>query len=280
MKAGPSHTAERAARHRAVHQLLEGGAVFFDPLAVQLLGENPQKILRETVERPDERLMRLFIAARSRFAEERLAQAVARGLRQVVVLGAGLDTFGLRNPYTAKNLQVYEVDHPRTQAWKRELLGKAQLNVPESLRFVAVDFERQDMMALLADAGFRSDEPAFFMWLGVVPYLTRAAIGITLAAIAAIPGGEVVFDYGEPLEAFPEESRLWLDTRKARVAALGEPWLSFFDPADLAQELRTCGFSDIEDLGLGQIAARYLKELVLPLEMGGAHLVHARCGIG
>jgi methyltransferase (TIGR00027 family) len=280
MKAEPSRTAWRAAHYRAAHQLLEGGAIFFDPLAVPLLGEDPQKMLRETVERPDQRLLRLFIAARSRFAEDCLANAVDRGIRQTVVLGAGLDTFGLRNPYVCKNLQVYEVDHPATQARKRDLIARAKLDMPESLHFVAADFEQHGMMTKLVEAGFRSDEPAFFIWLGVVTYLTRKAISESLAAIAAVPAGEVVLDYGEPRETFPEEGRLWLDNRMARSAAAGEPWLTFFTPDDLAAELLAKGFAETQDLGLGKLAARYFREVPIPIGLGAAHVVHARCRLG
>jgi methyltransferase (TIGR00027 family) len=276
MRGESSVTARRAALHRAAHQLLESGAVFADPLAVALLGEDPRAIAREAAERPGDRLMRLFIAARSRFAEDRLGEAVARGLRQAVVLGAGLDTFGLRNPHAGTALQVFEMDHPATQAWKLARLADLGLGVPQSLHFAAIDFERQNIMAVLAGAGFRRDEPAFFIWLGVVPYLTRAAIFETLAAIGKLPDAEVVFDYGEPPEAYPPERRASLARRMERVAALGEPWISFFDPADLAQELRKHGFDEIEDLGFDEIAQLYFGEVPLPHGAGGGHVLRAR----
>jgi methyltransferase (TIGR00027 family) len=276
MRGESSVTAQRAALHRAAHQLLESGAVFADPLAVPLLGEDPQEIAREAAERPDDRLMRLFIAARSHFAEDRLGDAVARGLRQAVVLGAGLDTFGLRNPHAANALQVFEMDHPATQAWKLTRLADLGLHVPPTLHFAAIDFERQNVMTVLAEAGFRRDEPAFFIWLGVVPYLSRTAIFETLGAIAQLPVAEVVFDYGEPPEAYPPERRASLARRMERVAALGEPWISFFDPADLARELRKRGFDDIEDLGFREIAELYFGEMALPHAAGGGHVLRAR----
>jgi methyltransferase (TIGR00027 family) len=139
--------------------------------------------------------MRLFIAARSRFAEENLATAVARGVRQYVVLGAGLDTFAHRNPFTEQGLRVFEVDYPATQAWKQRRLADAGLISPASLTFAPVDFERQTLADGLAAAGFDAAAPAFFSWLGVAVYLTRTAIRETLAFIAGLrSGGEVVFD--------------------------------------------------------------------------------------
>src|SRR5579885_538610 len=152
MQAQASLTAKGAATHRAVHQLLEGGSIFSDPLAVAILGEDPETIVREAEENPARRFMRLFIATRSRLAEDRLAEAVARGVRQLVVLGAGLDTFGLRNPHRAQGLRVFELDHPATQAWKRERIAATVTGEAPGLTFVAVDFERQSFLDELAKA--------------------------------------------------------------------------------------------------------------------------------
>jgi methyltransferase (TIGR00027 family) len=189
-----------------------------------------------------------------------------------VVLGAGLDTFALRNANA--DLRVFEVDHPATQAWKRERFADAGLAIPSSLTFAPVDFERQALGDGLAAAGFDADRPAFFSWLGVVPYLTRDAVFQTLGFIAGLPGGEVVFDHGEPLSAYPPEARAARQARMDAVAAMGEPWITFFDPPELAQELAALGFGEVEDLGPGAISARYLGG---PAREGpGAHLVRAR----
>src|SRR5689334_18637706 len=131
-KGEPSRTAFAAASHRAAHQILEGGSVFSDPLAMRILGPEGDELVRRSAERPDSRRMRMFIAARSRFAEDSLASAVEAGVRQLVVLGAGLDTFAYRSPL-AKRLRVFEVDHPVTQAWKRARLEAAKIEVPETL---------------------------------------------------------------------------------------------------------------------------------------------------
>jgi methyltransferase (TIGR00027 family) len=196
----PSRTALGAAVHRAVHQRLEGGKIFADPLSVTVLGEEAHAIIAEAAADPTQRPMRLFIAARSRFAEDCLSAAVSRGVRQAVVLGAGLDTFSLRNPPTSLGLHVFEVDHPATQAWKRERLMREGRAIPASLTFAPVDFEQQSLADGLRAAGFQSDRPAFFHWLGVVPYLTRDAISPTFSFITSLPESEVVFDYSEPIE--------------------------------------------------------------------------------
>lgn len=210
----PSRTALGAAGYRAAHQQLEGGKVFSDPLARTILGDGADAVIAGLSADPAQQRMRIFIAARSRFAEDCLGAAVSRGVRQAVVLGAGFDTFALRNPYSDLGLRVFEVDHPATQAWKRRRLSEVGLAIPASLTFAAIDFERDDLGRGLRDAGFDPDRPAFFIWLGVVPYLGKAAIAVTLHYIASVPTSEVVFDYSEPLENYPPE-------RRAAVAALG-----------------------------------------------------------
>src|SRR6202034_3949516 len=127
--------------------------------------------------RPFSTALRAFIVARSRLAEDNLRHAVEKGVRQYVLLGAGLDTFAYRNPYP--QLRVFEVDHPATQAWKRELLRENSITIPGNVRLVPVDFERQSLETELERAGFDMQAPAFFAWLGVVPYLTLDAFRST-----------------------------------------------------------------------------------------------------
>lgn len=265
---GPSRTALGVAVHRAVHQVLEGGRIFSDPFAKSILGPDAQVLIAERATQ-QHRHMRLFVAARSRFAQDRLEAAVARGLRQVVVLGAGLDTTALRNP----NVTVFEVDHPTTQEWKRRHLAAMDIALPDSLHFVAVDFELQVISDRLAAAGLDSSQPVFIVWLGVVPYLTRDAITATLDFSASRSGNEIVFDYSEPPENYSPEQRKFIMALVERVAALGEPFRSHFQPAEMAALLKD--FEDVEDLGPGQIAARYFNRPV-PAGRAGGHVVWAR----
>jgi methyltransferase (TIGR00027 family) len=273
----PSHTARGAAAYRAIHQTLEAGAIFSDPFAAKILDDDTRARLDEIAAEGSLRPMRLFIAARSRFSEGALASCVARGVRQIVVLGAGLDTFSLRNPHAGEGVRVFEVDYPATQDWKRERLQQAGLAIPHSLTFAPVDFEWQSLADGLAAAGFQADRPAFFQWLGVVPYLTGDAISATLNFIAGVPESEVVFDYAEPLENYPSERRANVMAVAERAASLGEPWLSLFDPADLSKMLHNKGFGVVEDLGLAEITDRFYGALKRGILIGpGAHVVRAR----
>jgi methyltransferase (TIGR00027 family) len=255
---------------------LEGGKVFSDPLARTILGDGADAIIAGLSADPAQQRTRIFMAARSRFAEDSLGAAVSRGVRQAVVLGAGFDTFALRNPYSDLGLRVFEVDHAATQAWKRRRLSEVGLAIPASLTFAAIDFETDDLGRGLRDAGFDPDRPAFFIWLGVVPYLGRAAIAATLRYIASVPKSEVVFDYSEPLENYPPEWRAAIVELGALTAAIGEPWLSHFDPDEIAQELRGYGFGDLEDVGMSEMAVRYLGAPAGGPDAGaGPHMIRA-----
>ena len=273
----PSHTARGAAAYRALHQSLEGGVIFSDPFADRILDDQARARRDEIAAKPSLRPMRLFIAARSRFSEDTLSALVARGVRQVVVLGAGLDTFALRNPHASQGVRVFEVDYPATQSWKRECFKQAGLAVPASLTFAPVDFERQSLAEGLAAAGFQADRPAFFQWLGVVPYLSRDAIGVTLDFIAGVPGSAVVFDYAESFANYPAERRENVIAVAAGAAARGEPWLSLFDPTEVSEMLRGKGFGLVEDLGLAELTERYYAALKQGIVIGpGAHVVWAQ----
>ena len=193
------------------------------------------------------------------------------------MLGAGLDTFSLRNPHAGQGVSVFEVDYPATQGWKRERLKQAGLAVSLSLTFAPVDFERQSLAEGLKAAGFQTDRPAFFQWLGVVPYLTREAVSLTLDFIAGIPESEVVFDYAEPFENYPADRRADVMAVAARAASRGEPWLSLFDPAELSKMLRNKGFGVVGDLGMAEITDRFYGALKKDVRIGpGAHIIRAR----
>ena len=269
----PSRTAYAVARYRAGHQVLEGGRIFSDPYAGVILGENPHAIAAELAGDPGSLNIRLYMATRSRIGEDWLQAAHTRGVRQTVILGAGFDTFSLRNPYP--DLKVFEVDHPATQNWKRERLAAAGLTLPATAAFTPVDFTKDDLSRSLAQNGFDTASPAFFLWLGVVPYLEEDAIFKTLAAIARIPGSEVAFDYSEPLENYPLQDQLYAEAMSQKVASLGEPWLSHFDPEALAARLRAMGFHEIQDLDRNAIAA--WPSGGAPTRRVGTHLLRARC---
>ncbi|MFI6869630.1 class I SAM-dependent methyltransferase [Nocardia sp. NPDC050406] len=254
----PSLTAFATARARAFHQIADEPRIFTDPLAVRITGFPPEEVRETDTDTTEQALWqqrrRIFLAGRARFAEETIAAAVDQGATQVVVLGAGLDTFAYRNPYSS--VRVFEVDHPATQAWKRTLLTEVGIDIPPTMAFVPVDFETRTVSEGLAAAGFARSQPAVFVWLGVTMYLDRETVLSTLRAIAAQDAWvQVVFDY----ITIPEQAdaKAAFQTRADRVAAAGEPWLSFFTAEEIRKELGEIGY-EVEDFTGNEVLARYL----------------------
>ncbi|MCF8042043.1 MAG: SAM-dependent methyltransferase [Desulfarculaceae bacterium] len=261
----PSRTALGVATHRAAHQLLDDPKVLDDPLALAILGPEQAAAIQADPRGTETSIvspfLRAFSVARSRLAEDELGRAVAQGVGQYVVLGAGLDTFAYRNQYPPDALRIFEVDYPATQAWKQGLLAQANITPPEGLTFVPLDFHDQTLAQGLTQAGHDATQPTFFAWLGVTPYLTPEAIMSTLGYIAACPPGSgVVFDYVVSPELLDFKGRMILEAIVSRVKESGEPWQAFFDPAAFAGELAALGFGRVSDLGQAEINARYFAD--------------------
>lgn len=271
MKTGrASRTALRVAIRRAAHQLMEDPLILEDPLVLRLVGPGFERDL-ERASHKVARDFRGFMAARSRFAEDLLATAFAAGVRQYVVLGAGLDTFAYRNPHA--ELRVFEVDFPATQAWKRERLAEARIAEPASVTYVPLDFERRALDAALTEAGFDLERPAFFSWLGVVPYLTRPAFNATIQTIARLPRGSgVCFDYALEPATLSALRRPVFEALSKRVAAAGEPFRLFFTPSALEHTLLESGFSRIQHVDKDALNARYFEGRADGLRLSGESL--------
>ena len=265
-----SKTALGVAIRRAAHQLVDQPPVLVDPIAVRLVGQGHPRLMERAMH-PVGRDFRAFMAVRSRYTEDQLAAAVALSVTQYVVLGAGLDTFAYRNPFAA--LRVFEVDFPATQEGKRAMLAEAGIAVPESLTFVPLDFEHHTLAEGLADAGFDARKPAFFGWLGVVPYLTLDAFRATLAAVARLPAGTAVsFDYAISPETLGAEGRKAFDRLADRVAAAGEPFQLFFTPETMELELRRAGFQRIEQLDYERLNELYFMDREDGLKLSAVRL--------
>jgi methyltransferase (TIGR00027 family) len=277
-QAKPSRTALGVAVRRASHQIYDSPPlVLDDPIAVRILGETYRTILEESVSSLHERsslTMRAWLVARNRYAEDKLAHAVSQGVRQYVLLGAGLDTFAHRNPHPG--LTVFEVDHPSTQQWKRDLQKLSTLEEPSSLRYVPVDFERHSLAGQLEKNGFDFAAPTVFAWLGVVLYLTHSAFRSTLDLISASPAGSgVIMDYALPRHILPPDEWEARDLLAARVQSIGEPFQLFFTPTEIAAELTA--FCMLEDLDSTELNTRYFANRTDKLSLTGrsAHILSA-----
>lgn len=197
---------------------------------------------------------------RVRYAEDSLHQAMGAGLTQYVILGAGFDTFSLRQRELP--VQVFEVDHPATQHIKRERVRRVAGHIPPNLSFVPVDFEADRLDEALSRSRLDTGQPAFFSWLGTTYYLTKDAIRETLGYIAAVaaPGSRLVLDYKLARHLIPEQSLPLNDKLERLVKRLGEPMLSAFAPEELKAEMARIGLAELESLLPQAQAQRYLPD--------------------
>ncbi|MEV0463456.1 class I SAM-dependent methyltransferase [Nocardia tengchongensis] len=245
---GPSRTAMMAAAARAAHLIVDDAPhLFHDTVAESLLGERAAELLsyhRDSGDHPVLSGTRSQVSVRSHYTEDRLA---AGGFEQYVILGAGLDTFAYRSPL-AERVAVYEVDHPATQGWKRELLAAAGLGTA-TVAFAGVDFESDDLVAALTAHGFDLTRPALVSWLGVTMYLTEPAIAATLDTLSRLaPGSELVMEYALLPELYDEPGRVFAQFARLATAQQGEPMRSFFSPESVTALLRRHGFTAAEHI--------------------------------
>jgi methyltransferase (TIGR00027 family) len=276
--AKPSRTALGVAVRRACHQIHDSSPlVLDDPIAIAILGETCRQAVEDSAPSISDTFnvsMRAWLVARNRYAEDKLREAVVRGVTQYVLLGAGLDTFAHRNPHP--ELKVFEVDHPATQMWKQNLLASSQIPAPPNLHYVPVDFERQSIADQLEKSRLDFAAPTVFAWLGVVLYLTHPAFRCTIDLVESFPAGSgVIFDYALPRHALKSEELESRDLLSARVASIGEPFQLFFTPTEIATELAE--FSVLEDLDAAKLNDRYFANRTDELSLRGrsAHIISA-----
>ncbi|HEX3114236.1 MAG TPA: class I SAM-dependent methyltransferase [Bradyrhizobium sp.] len=276
----PSRTALSASLMRALHSRRDPSPLLDDPWGDRLVPESErdrfgQRILarmdsdaRAAALRAPGSILDDFLLAnvaypgvviRSRYTEDALREATNRGVRQYVLIGAGLDSFALRRPSFSETLEIFEVDHPATQAFKIQRIKDCRISLPPSVHFVAADLANEDLATALARSSFRRDEPAFFSWLGVTVYLTREANLATLRAVANVgaPGSELVFTYVDQIEFVSGGSRSLGDANARAVAMMGEPYLSGFNPKEIASDLAHVGLELVEDLDGQKMSERY-----------------------
>lgn len=201
------------------------------------------------------------LLSRSRYTEDSLEVAVNVGVRQYVILGAGLDTFAFRRKDMLNRLSVFEIDHPATQAFKKQRIAELGWVVPSQLSFIAVDFSQKSLASALRESAFDPQVKSFFSWLGVTMYLDRSDVFSTLRSIASIApvGSRIVFDYFDADLFNPEQTDQYVKEEIAMAKQAGEPMKTGFDPSMLAADLANLGFHLNEDLSQIDIQKRYLQ---------------------
>lgn len=235
--------------------------VFDDPYALPLVGPGWPNLLAMYEALLPRHLFELAVGAvlaRSRYAEDRLE---AGGFSQYVLLGAGLDSLAWRRPDLLRRVTIFEVDHPSTQAWKRERV--AALSLPENAAhvFAPADFETEDLRHVLDRAGFDWGKPTLFSWLGVVMYLTRDAIATTLHTLAgAGPGSGIVLTYLSAPEYMDDDSLALFKVLEPLVARIGEPFTEGFAPFEFEALVRDCGHAVEKNVSPEDLSALYFAD--------------------
>jgi methyltransferase (TIGR00027 family) len=282
----PSRTALFTAVQRGAHARSSSEPILVDPWGERLVPEATRAavarhastvlgVAAATAAQVDDWLRRQpafgNVVMRSRYTEDHLREAVARGVHQYVIVGAGFDTSWLRLPPGSHALRVFEVDHPATQALKRRRIAECGLECGHVAHLPA-DLARESLAAVLRAGGFDAQAPAFFSWLGVTMYLTREANMAALAGIraCAAAGGELVFTYIDQAAWSAKTDSGHFGRMREQLAALGEPFLCGFDPATLGDELARIGFELAEDLADRELVQRYDPRGVHGFATGGA----------
>jgi methyltransferase (TIGR00027 family) len=246
---------------RAAHTRLDPHPLIDDPWGDRLVPESVKRAMASSDDILDESLIRsrsyANVITRTRYAEDALKAAVSRGIRQYVLIGAGFDSFSLRRPAYSASLQIFEIDFPATQTLKIGQIDACGIALPDTVHFIAADLSQESVAGALARSPFETKQLTFFSWLGVTMYLTREANLATLRSIASCSptASEVVFTYLDE-RVFQAQSESFRELEQ-RVAAIGEPFLSGFNPAELAANLASCGLDLVEDLTGSEAAARY-----------------------
>lgn len=199
------------------------------------------------------------LVSRARYAEDGLMSAITRGVRQYVVLGAGLDTFALRQEHLPDDFIIYEVDHPATQAFKINRLQEMGIAIPANLKFVPLDFKHDSLSDGLKRSGYDEQKYAYFSLLGVVMYLEKRDFYNLLSSISAMTmnGSSFVFDYLDDTAFNEKKASKKLTQMRQITAQTGEPMVTGFDPFELDRELQECNMLVYENLSPANIDELY-----------------------
>jgi len=278
--------AEAAAAVRAAHRIHEQSVIFDDPYAIHMtssgwrfIAQN-QRLFQLIVKR----LMRVLrpthgqVLVRGRYTEDRLINAISAGISQYVILGAGLDSFVLRRRDLSSAVKVYEIDHPETQQLKKSRLETLEIEKPTNLEYIAADFEQNTIADLLVSSTFNPHKPAFFSWLGTIPYLSHTAFFETLCSLADFQqtGAEIVFDYANT--SIDPDDQATVRTLMKFAERRGEPLITQFDAQTLAAELGTIGYEIVENISQSDWRLHYYvdNEIADLRPISAAYIAHIR----
>ncbi len=276
-----SFSAMTTAYIRAYHSMNDTLKIFDDFLAYRLIPQEVRELIEQGLTKEKQfndsertapisdqtttfaSLMKATnVLSRARYTEDTLEKVVKQGVKQYVILGAGMDTFAFRRPELMERLEVFEVDHPATQNFKLLRLADLEWEHPAGLHFLPIDFTKENLAtALTRSSSYDPKVKSFFSWLGVTMYLTREEVFATLRSIADIApsGSAVVFDYFDTDAFIPEKSSSEMQKKQEVFNNLGEKMITGFNPSTLAEDIASIGLSLYENLSPEDIEERYFQ---------------------
>ncbi|MGH8151098.1 MAG: class I SAM-dependent methyltransferase [Steroidobacteraceae bacterium] len=258
----PDSTAVRVALWRAMHVEVDPPPhVLEDRVGLELAAPDGDWRQRPDMDPQATSGYRAHVVARARFIEDLVAERASQGIRQYVLLGAGLDTFAQRRPEMASRLRIFEVDRPGPQEWKRQRLVELGFDIAEWLELVPVDFEAgQSLWERLAAGGFNDSQPAVVASTGVSMYLSRDANRATLCEIARLaPGSSVAMTFMLPLELLDPDERPRHEAIHRAARASGTPFISLFSPREMLALAREAGFHEARHVSTADMIERYFS---------------------
>lgn len=274
-----SFSAIMTAYMRAYHAKHDNPKIFDDFLAYSLIPDDIRAQIEENLDKPlistfskssdsDQPITMASLIqttnpiSRARYVEDTLEKAVRQGVKQYIILGAGMDTFAFRRPKLMELLEVFEVDHPATQEFKLSRLADLEWKRPAKLHFVPIDFKQESLVtALTRSSSYDPKVKSLFSWLGVVIYLTCDEVFATLRSITDIApaGSMVIFDYTNTDAFNPEKSSPQMQKFREFGQKIGEPMITGFNPSALAEDLEGSGFHLYENLSPTYIEILYFQ---------------------
>jgi methyltransferase (TIGR00027 family) len=275
---------------RATHLMFYQPVVFDDPFAFQLMSPSLQRVTQNHFFQwlfqrnfifKSLRLQSISaqVLVRAKYAEEKLEEAVAKGITQYVIISAGLDSFCLRRPEFSTHLQIYEIDHPATQQIKQKRLKPIMESFPPNVEFISVDLEKQTISNALSSSSYLKEKRAFFSWLGTVPYLSEEAIFKVLGELStfATQGSEIVFDYLIPTDFWAPDERQALLRIMRIIGRWGEAVKTYFAPDTFLSDLNHLGYNVIGNLSPLELNKLYFSNRSDGLMThSAAYLIHAK----
>lgn len=256
----PDNTALRTALWRALHVLTDSKPyVIEDKVGYNLI--RPGKGWQERPDMKYTKRLRASVVARARFIEDLAKEQIAKGVKQYVLLGAGLDSFAQRNTPISSGIDIYEIDQPGTLAWKEEKLIENGYKMPGNLHFVPVNFESSSWWDELSNKGFDRHQKAVVSCTGVTLYLTKNAIIDTLKKMTLLwPGSTIAIAFYLPPEQLDQEDQPMQEMAIKGAAASGTPFVSFFSVEEITKLAGEAGLKEIQTISTKDMTEKYFKD--------------------